>query len=214
MKSDIPSDATQNIEVPLDATLVIFDLDCTLYRRGHLVAFLVLDNLFSLRLLSAERHARETLRGRDFVTSEVFYNEFFRVMASHCHKSAGCCRKWYFEKYLPGMVKILKRRFCLAPWVKGTMEELNARGVKIAVLSDYTFMLEKLLAIGFDPSWATAGLFAAPELGGLKPCREVFLRLLGTVGVEPSPSVYMVGDRQDTDIQGAENAGISGMLVL
>ena len=83
---------------------------------------------------------------------------------------------------------------------------LREKGVKIVVFSDYGFVEEKLNAIGFDLQWADY-LFDAPSLGGLKPCREAFMNVCKKIGIEPQHSL-MIGDRDDTDGDGAKSVGM------
>jgi FMN phosphatase YigB (HAD superfamily) len=49
------------------------------------------------------------------------------------------------------------------------------------------------------------------EQGIRKPCREIFEYVLEKLGSEPSKAVH-VGDNPGTDIQGAKNTGIKGVL--
>ena len=91
------------------------------------------------------------------------------------------------------------------------LKELNKRGIKTAVFSDYRCVEDKIRAIGLEPK-----LFdyceAAPELGGLKPNRTLFERLLKIMRVKPEQAL-MIGDREDTDGQGARNGGMKYLKV-
>ena len=88
---------------------------------------------------------------------------------------------------------------------------LREKGIRIAVFSDYGFVEKKLEAIGFSPKWADY-LFDAPEMGGLKPCKNSFLKVCGAMRLHPQDCV-MIGDRTDTDGAGAAAAGIPFVLV-
>lgn len=183
---------------------VIFDLDGTLYARTGLIPRLIFTELFRGRLgmLGRERKIRNNLRGKAFSSEEEFYDAFF---------SGGVSRDWYFGTYMPDTVRLLKKHYHIRPWVKSVMESLRSRGIKVAVLSDYGFVNEKLQAIGFDLSWADL-IVDAPSVGGLKPCKTPFLYIANKLGVQPSECV-VVGDRSDTDGAGSVLAGMDFRLI-
>lgn len=186
---------------------VIFDLDGTLYDKSHLHTRIILNQLLrkKLFLLKRERDVRSMLKGQYFGSEEAFYEIFFK------HIGKGNARKWYFDCYLPQMAKVLRKHYRLAPWVKEYIMSLREKGVKIVVFSDYGFVKEKLDAIGFDTQWADY-LFDAPSLGGLKPCREAFMNVCEKIGIEPQYCL-MIGDRDDTDGDGARSVGMQFMKV-
>ena len=183
---------------------IIFDLDGTLYDKSGLARRLIWSQLLrgKLSLLKREREVRKELRGRHFKSEDAFYDAFFAQF-----DRPESARRWYFEEYMPDMVAILRKHYRIAPWVETTMLELRANGRKVAVFSDYGFVQEKLKAIGFRIAWADY-LFEAPALGGLKPCKESFKRLCQEMGMQPSDCL-MVGDRDDTDGDGARAVGMA-----
>ena len=153
-------------------------------------------------MLAREQKARKELRGSVFPSEEAFYEAFF---------SKGISRDWYFNTYMKDIVLLLRKFFKMRPWVRKTMLDLRARDIKIAILSDYGFVWQKLEAIGFDPAWADFVL-DAPKAGGLKPSTAPFLLIAEALGVDPSECV-VVGDRQDTDGVGARQSGMEFHLV-
>lgn len=160
--------------------------------------------------LKAERYARKELGGKDFGGEDAFYEAFFATAAGKAGVSPDSYRRWYFGKYLPSMVKVLSFHYHLYPWVKEVFAGLRARGVKTAVFSDYGAVPGKLRALGFDPSWADK-IADAPSFGGLKPSAASFLKMAAALGVSPSECL-VVGDRADTDGEGARVAGMSFSL--
>lgn len=152
-------------------------------------------------MLGRERKLRNALRGKAFPTEEAFYEAFF---------GGGVSREWYFGTYMPDTVKILEKHYRIRPWVKDMVMDLRSRGIKVAVLSDYGYVSEKLQAIGFDPAWAD-NVVDAPKAGGLKPCKVPFLYIADRFGVDPSECV-VVGDRADTDGAGSILAGMDFRL--
>lgn len=53
-----------------------------------------------------------------------------------------------------------------------------------------------------------------PERAFGKPDPAMFLHALSILDMEPSPEIWMVGDRMDTDIEGARRLGLTPVLVL
>ena len=56
--------------------------------------------------------------------------------------------------------------------------------------------------------------WAPPERVFGKPSPEMFRHALELLGVPPSPAVWMIGDRVDTDVEGARRLGLTPVLVL
>ena len=187
---------------------VIFDLDGTLYDKSGLARRLVMSQFLKggLWMLKREREVRKELRGRHYESEDAFYEAFFSRFPRP--ESA---RRWYFETYMPDMVRILRSHYRVASWVETIVEELRPHASKLVVFSDYGFVREKLQAIGFKLDWADA-LFDAPALGGLKPCKESFEKICQEIDVQPSECL-MVGDREDTDGDGARSVGMAFELV-
>ena len=194
-------------------TTFIFDLDGTLYDKSRLAFRLILSETprGKLKLLSSERKVRSLLKGKDFGTSEAFYEAFFEALSKESGKKAEAARKWYFEGYLPRMAKILKEHYRLQDWVEPLLKEIVSKGGRLAVFSDYGAVKEKLDALGLDPE-IPVYLFDAPSLGGLKPSRASFERLAAAMGARCDDCV-MIGDRNDTDGSGARAAGMDFIQV-
>ncbi len=186
---------------------VIFDLDGTLYDKSRLPLRLVARQILhgKLIMLKRERSVRKQLKGKYFGDKDRFEEAFF----SHFMRKNA--KEWFYKTYMPDTIKILKKHYHIAPWVEDCLKSLHDKGVKIAVFSDYGYVEEKLEAIGFDLKWADY-LFDAPSLGGLKPCKETFLKICETMDVSPQ-NCLMVGDRDDTDGAGANAAGMRFMKV-
>ena len=187
---------------------IIFDLDGTLYDKSGLARRLVMSQFLKggLWMLKREREVRKELRGRHYESEDAFYEAFFSRFPRP--ESA---RRWYFETYMPDMVRILRSHYRVASWVETIVEELRPHASKLVVFSDYGFVREKLQAIGFKLDWADA-LFDAPALGGLKPCKESFEGVCREIDAQPCECL-MVGDREDTDGDGARSVGMAFELV-
>jgi len=190
---------------------VIFDLDGTLYDNRCLPRYLILENLLRLHLLSAERLCRLHISGRFYGGKGLTYRELFRRIALRTHLTEDKVAKWYWNKYMPQQVKILKNHCHAKPWVIPTIKMLRDRGIIVACFSEYGFGREKLRAIGIDPEIFDY-MIDAPTAGGCKPCRKAFLYVAKKIGVYPADAL-MVGDREDTDGAGAESCNMQFYLV-
>lgn len=190
---------------------IIFDLDGTLYESRHFPLRLILADPLHICTLAAERKCRKQLRGRQFASAQEYYRELFLLMGEGSPEKAGRCRKWFFDRYLPAQIRIIRESFGPRKDVKALMEKLSADGYKVAVLSDYGAVDEKLAACGLS-----SGMFftvaESAELGSLKPDRNVFLNICSRMGVEPSEAL-MVGDKVSTD-GGAIDAGLQFIHII
>ena len=184
---------------------IIFDLDGTLYESRHFPLRLILSDPLHICMLAAERRCRKQLCDRHFDKASDYYDALFSLMGKGSAERAERCRRWFYGTYMPLQVRIIRDKFGPRPQLREFISDLRARGLKIAVLSDYCFTAEKLAAIGlseadFDAVWES------PALGGLKPREEVFLNACKALGISPSETL-MIGDKATKD-GGALRAGL------
>ena len=184
---------------------IIFDLDGTLYESRHFPLRLILSDPLHICMLAAERRCRKQLCDRHFDKASDYYDALFSLMGKGSAERAERCRRWFYGTYMPLQVRIIRDKFGPRPQLREFISDLRARGLKIAVLSDYCFTAEKLAAIGlseadFDAVWES------PALGGLKPREEVFLNACKALGAAPSETL-MIGDKTTKD-GGALRAGL------
>lgn len=194
----------------MKAKAVIFDLDGTLYDNSRLPFYVIIRNLFSLRLLAAERMCRHTMSGCYFGTKGLAYDELFKRISQKTGKSVEKVTRWYWDVYMPSQVKALKCHMHAKPWVLPTLNSLKEQGVKIACFSEYSFIREKLSALDINPDIFDF-IIDAPTAGGFKPCRKAFMYVAAKLDTHPA-DILMVGDREDTDGAGAQSCKM--MFVL
>lgn len=190
---------------------VIFDLDGTLYNKRFLPLRLILGDLKNTFLLASERNARRQLKGLEFGDADTFYRTLFTHISQYQHVPYMTARDWYFGKYLPLTISILEKHYKAGEFVKPLLSELRQRGIRTMVFSDYRCVDEKLQALGIDPNWFDYRE-AAMDLGGLKPNKKLFQRLLQLLGTAPEETL-MIGDREDTDGAGAKKVGMKFLKV-
>lgn len=184
---------------------IIFDLDGTLYESRHFPLRLIMADPLHIGMLGAERKCRKRLSDRHFDKASDYYDALFTAMGKGSPARVERCRKWFYGRYMPEQVRIIRDKFGPRPHLKEFIAILRKRGYKLAVLSDYCFASEKLAAIGlseadFDAVWES------PALGGLKPREEVFLNACKALGTAPSETL-MIGDKTSKD-GGALKAGL------
>lgn len=190
---------------------VIFDFDGTLYDNSGIGKSLVLSAPLDMFKIRADRIARKRLWGCDENSQEKFDEIFFERASKFAHISSQKYKKWYEERYQKIFLDMLKKkRFHARSNVDEVFSALCEAGLKIAIFSDYKNVRERMHAIGIreETMVLCAGFYSAPEFGCLKPSPRGFLQVAGNLGVAPKQCL-VVGDRADTDGQGALHAGMS-----
>ena len=185
---------------------VVFDVDGTLFDKSRLPLHLVLADPLYMFVLNNERKARKTLSGVYFGDERTYYETLYGKVAILSHLSAKRVKWWYDHRYMPTMIKVLKKHYTLRPWVSELLPALKAQGIKVAVYSDYGCVEERLATLGFKGEWADV-VADAPRMGGLKPCKESLLAVCQQLGVAPSETL-MVGDKDETDGESARKCGM------
>lgn len=96
----------------------------------------------------------------------------------------------------------------------GSMEylsDLRRRGYALGVISNSLGLIERQLnSVGLAPCFEF--IIDSHFVGFEKPSPEIFRLALERARCEPSEAVF-VGDLYSTDIGGAENAGLTGVLI-
>ena len=92
-----------------------------------------------------------------------------------------------------------------------TLDELAGRGFRLAIVSNWDNRLRPLLTeLKLLSFFETATI--SSDIGFMKPSPVLFEHTLKKLGL-PSSSVVHVGDSPSEDIDGAESAGITGILI-
>ena len=180
-----------------ETKVVVFDLDGTLYNKKGMTRRMMFGAFFEWRMMLRERNTRKQLRGIWMGNKESFYHRYFETMASGRLYSADYARWWYNTRYMPLMVKVLKKYYKPADWVIPFVSQCKQLGIRLVVLSDYGHTKEKLQALGMECAlfdW----VISAPELGGLKPASQLMACVAAKMGVPPNQCL-IIGDREDTD---------------
>lgn len=190
---------------------VVFDLDGTLYDKKGLAGKMVRRLWWCLPMLAAERLARRNMHYVQYASAEEFFGVFFMTMARGHWWGPNIAAEWYNHVYMPAMVRMIRKYQKIRPEMLALIKECKRRGLKMAIYSDYGFVVEKLEALHIDPKQFDL-LVAAPELGALKPSEPCARRVLELLEAKPETTLF-VGDRDDKDGVSARNVGAKFRLV-
>ncbi len=183
------------------------DVDGTLYSLTRLKLRYFLAKPWRVRAVLAMGWARETIRARGEPVAD-FWAEHDRLAAERLgwpEARVREAREELMTSTWPGILRAIGP----FPGLRDALERLVGAGVRIAALSDYP-SATKLEALGLgDLPWAQ--VIDASELGALKPRPEPFQALVDGVGV-PAERILHVGDRIDTDVEGALGFGMMAGL--
>lgn len=91
-----------------------------------------------------------------------------------------------------------------------TLRSLKARGLKIALVSNFDGRLHRVVAgLGLGPFFDV--VIVSSEAGWAKPSPRIYAAALAALEVEPGEAL-MVGDRPREDVAGATAAGLQALL--
>jgi putative hydrolase of the HAD superfamily len=196
--------------VPLDVAAVCFDVDATLVdyegsTRAGLRELLGTDEAWADWCALSDRHYLRYLAGdldfdtmrqqrtRDFFASRGEMLCDGEVARREERRAAAARRAWrLFDDALP----------CL--------RALRSLGLRLAAITNAAgdYQRGKLVALGLGSTFDA--VLISGELGVAKPHRAIFRTACRVLGVSPAQTVH-VGDRLDTDAEGARDAGLHGV---
>ena len=190
---------------------IILDFDGTLFDSGMFAFRVITANPLELLRVWRERLVRKRFAGYDYSSPEKYYRAFFAILGKACSRSPQRMRCWYYNRYMPRMVRVLKRHYKPRPGVAELLRRYSADGPasgalpKIAIYSDYPFLAQRLEALGLSPG--AIPLYCPEYFGAQKPAARPFTSIAESFGLVPE-EILVVGDREDTDGLGAFRAGM------
>ena len=186
---------------------IIFDFDGTLFDVARFPLNLIAANPLDCLHIWQERLVRKSFAGCDYGTSEEYFRAFFEALGKTSYKSPERIRKWYFNRYMPRMIRVLKKHYKPRPGATELLRYFEApNALRAAIYSDYPFPKERLEVMGLNPGPAIR-LYGSESFGAQKPAVRPFLSIASDMGVSPE-EVLVIGDREDTDGLGAFRAGM------
>lgn len=191
--------------IPDNCKTVIFDVDGTLYDKTGIAQKMVKRLWWCLPLLMSERLARKNMHYVQYASADEFFSAFFYQMARGHWWGPQIAEEWYTHVYMPAMVRIIRQSYHPRADVMAIVDECQKRGLQMVIYSDYGSVIDKLKALGIDPSRFEL-IISAPELGALKPSEPCARRLLEMLEADPATTLF-VGDREDKDGASAQAVG-------
>jgi putative hydrolase of the HAD superfamily len=198
----------------MDAVHAIgFDLDHTLAIDNHLerVCFLRLLPSISSRggrslgTLADEMAAVDRLLQRQR-SGEFTIDEAVRIFVAERGLPGG---DWFVESFRKMAMESVNEFLVPLPGVEQTMEELQKRGILVAVLTNGWSPLQKRKA---EQAGFRGPVLVSSEIGERKPSTGAFECLLHALGTEPPQTCY-VGDDPRDDVAGAQDAGLQAVWI-
>ena len=152
---------------------------------------------------SFRRHIRENIEHR---TEETFA----RFRRRNAERTAG---ELGIKAPTEVLTEVAERRISFNPYPEAepVLEELEALGVPLYVVSNWDIELEKVLE-GLGWMRFFNGIVASAIFGVEKPRREIYDEALRVAGV-PAERAVMVGNDPVSDVRGASEAGVDAVFV-
>jgi putative hydrolase of the HAD superfamily len=198
---------------------ILLDVDGTLYDQSPLRRRMLWDLVKTYwmapgkgwktaRILQAYRRAQESLRGVEDAVDLA--EQQLRIVQERtaCDRAAilDCVLHWMDQAPLRHL------EACLDPAVSDFLKSIRARGISLAVCSDYPAKL-KLQAMGLEHFFDCVVCAGDDEVGRLKPHPRIIEVALQRLGVAPEEAVY-IGDRPDIDGDAAKRAGVRYVNII
>lgn len=197
-----------SISLPQNIKGIVFDLDGTLYKMKWFMKPLLTIMLFP-RMLLLPRYIeiRKTFNGKDMQSGD----KLLYAMAEKLSQKSGrggpeAMFSWInnnFYKAFDGIMPLLKGS---RPGVNSIMASLKEKGYRLAILSDFAHIEERLTGLDISSSVFDT-IISSEQEGSLKPCTRPLLAIAESWRIQPS-DILVIGDRADTDGIAADRAGM------
>ena len=184
---------------------IIFDLDGTLYRMTWFfqpfMFFSQMPHPFRLLHFLAER---SKLAGKDFGSGEQLLETLCHNLAGRIHTQPAPLREWITHRFYPAFIASMRFQRFGRPQLVRMLAALRERNIRIAVLSDYHAVDERLRMLRIPPEHFDLRT-SCEAAGALKPSPRPFTEIALRWKL-PAENVLVVGDRDDTDGKAASGA--------
>jgi FMN phosphatase YigB (HAD superfamily) len=189
---------------------VVFDLDGTLYGMPWYMKPLLFASLVPHGMrLPAYMRARAEHAGRDHGSGGALMAALCADLARRIGRPPQEMQAWVegpFYSRFTGFLYVLRHT---RPGLAEALQDLRRRGIRLAVLSDFGRVAERLKALALDTSLFDC-LQSSEDAGALKPAVRPFETIVAQWALPPA-EILVVGDRDDTDGAGARAAGMQFM---
>ncbi len=208
-----PNEQHMNSMFPSNTKGIIFDLDGTLYHIKWYMKIMFALFLFpKWHLLTRYMSIRKNYSGKEIGSGD----ELLRSLAKDLSKSSkphnsDVMLSWIINNFYPTFVKVMLYMKGSRPQLNETLVSVKNKGYKLAVLSDFAYIKERLVGLNI-PADIFDTLLSSESEGSLKPCAGPFLKITKTWQIAPA-DIVVVGDKDDTDGMGASNSGMSFLQI-
>lgn len=138
-----------------------------------------------------------------------YWTEYLRALVNRVGVPED--RQWEIGTKVAEEFKLLETWSRIVPGTQDYLEALRARGYRLGIVSNAIGQIEaQLTRAGLAPLFEL--ILDSHYVGVEKPHPEIFAIALNRSGVLPDEALF-VGDLYSTDIGGAQNAGIPGVLI-
>jgi FMN phosphatase YigB (HAD superfamily) len=191
---------------------IIFDLDGTLYRmKPSMRPLMTLFAVPRVTMLPRFTKGREAFAGMDLGSRDALMAGICRKLAGGDASGARDTRAWIEGVFYPAFVRTMRFMRGSRPGLVELLQRLRRRGIKLAVVSDYSRVAERLRALCIPPTHFDA-IASCEEAGALKPCERAFSDVARPWGFAAA-EILVIGDRTDTDGAAATRAGMQFLRI-
>jgi len=187
---------------------IIFDFDGTLFDNAFIALRLIGACPMDIFRIRRERLVRRRFTGCDYITPDKYNGAFFSELGKPFLSTPVGMRNWYHDRYMPRMVRILKKYYKPRPGVVELLRRIDnpSSQKQVAIFSDYPFVKERLEALGLYTT-KRIRLYDPDSFGAQKPAARPFLEIAKNMNLQPE-EILVIGDREDTEGLGAFHAGM------
>ncbi|KMQ51991.1 hypothetical protein CHISP_0980 [Chitinispirillum alkaliphilum] len=159
-------------------------------------------------VLRLPRFIRERNRfaGVDMESREKLMEELCLSVSRIEKCSPAVIQTWIEKSFYPAFIDSMFLFKDSRPELNSTLSRLKKKKLRLAVLSDYSMVSERLEKLRIDLSLFDT-VTSSEQFGALKPSGRPFVEIARKWNLKPS-EVLVVGDRVDTDGEGAKAAGM------
>ncbi|MBD3420885.1 MAG: HAD-IA family hydrolase [Chitinivibrionales bacterium] len=186
---------------------VIFDLDGTLYKmQWHLRVLITLLVFPQMSLLPRYIKAHNSFADMDVESGEQLTYLLCKKLSESSNTNLTQAKTWIEKKFYPAFVSAMGFFRNSRPGLPDLLSRLKSSGKKLAVLSDYGCVAQRLGRLGLDVSLFDE-ITSSETAGALKPCARPFQQIADSFGM-PGSKIVVVGDRNDTDGEAAQRCSM------
>lgn len=188
---------------------IIFDFDGTLYDYKDFSRNLIKGMPFFALLMYKERVVHNGLKGQSFDSVNAYNDVYFGAIAKKSIFSRKFIENWFYKKYMKNFAKVLRKKYKPRENIIEVFDALYKKNIKTSILSDYPNVKERLQALGVtaESIHCEDTCFSTEQLFCFKPAAQMFIKVADVLKVSPE-RVLVVGDRNDTDGEGARLSGM------